>query len=190
MPPPDWGRHMIVPPGNFHPVGDPTRWGASVNQNLPLDVTASKLDGYISEQFISVQTRDPYSRSWAIAGTLTALGTLFSLPEFDNTAGTWSATLQITMGVAQVQMVHNINLRAVIAADAPFYRASDAGEAMFGPFALPLPFTVPFVIPGGLIGNSISICVRQDLRLAAPSAFPLAFATSLVVTPFAPGKGM
>lgn len=180
---------MITPPGHYKPVGDPTRWGAQIVQLIPAPATDAQAI-YQSEQFISAHTNDPYPRPWSLIGTLSAPNFMYSLP--DPAVGVapqideWSATLSLTLGTGQAQIVHNLNLRAIIDADSPFYRNSNAAEEMFATLGFRV---APFIVPGAIVANAISIRVIHTISFSAPAtAFPLT--TTVLLTPLAAGEGL
>src|SRR6266571_7387708 len=103
---PDWGRAKVVPPGLPSPLGDPTRWGSQALTLLPVTLVNA-----FSEQIVFAATRDAYSRSWSLLGTLT-------LPQATwNGAGAFPGgpfdlivALDITMGVGQAAIEQQIIL--------------------------------------------------------------------------------
>jgi hypothetical protein len=177
---PDWGRVGVKPPSAYKQLGDPTRWGAVVTQQVPL--TAGVQHVLPSGQIISAQCLDPYARNWSIVGTINS-----SLWVFPDGFGpvTWSCILNVVMGVGQNQIRHNINLRATVAADAPFYNDD--------PFVPPGLTTVTraFVIPGALVASAMSIQVTNVVQYLIPPLPPGdVIMTSLQIAPIAAGTGL
>ncbi len=183
---------MITPPGHYKPVGDPTRWGAAITQNI--GDLAGEVALITSEQFISAHTIDPYPRPWSIIGTVAAPPNMWSLANYPRSgsfpANLFTATLSCTLGTGQAQLTHNIDLRAVIDADAPFYRYSNPGDEMFSATGGVL--VLPFVIPGGaIIGNAIAIRASMGVWFgAATPNDPFQITTTVLLTPFAAGEGL
>lgn len=186
---PDWGRRGIEPPNKFSALGDPTRWGATVIQSIP-GLAPGVIRIEKSGQIVSAQCRDGYSRAWTLAGTLTVSdGTLIPL---DDGLGPfhpdgWVAAAVVSMGVGQLQIIHSFNLRAIVAADEPFYWNSDPSNPFYAnPFAGAVPVTLPFIMPGALVGNAINIQIFTGINGSAGTN-PVTFTTSLILNPFDPG---
>jgi hypothetical protein len=179
---PDWGRRGVSPPSHYKPLGDPTRWGAKVVQEVPLAAGQHILQ---SITIINAQCLDPYARQWSIVGTLAAGYGLWTFADGIGGPNTWASFIRVVMGVGQNQITHQINLRATVAADAPFY--VDDPFQPTGQYFL----TRAFVVPGSLIGSMLSIQVVNvvDYTLAQlPPGDQIA--TSLQVAPLAPGKDL
>lgn len=185
---PDWGRAGVTPPAQFGPLGDPTRWGATVVQTIPAIVLAAPFQGSVvqSGQILSVQCRDPYPRAWTIAGTLSvSIEELWLAPDA-NFASSWAAAAFVSMGVGQTQIMHTFNLRAIIEADSPYYWNSDITNPFFN--ATNAPRTRAFIIPGAVVGNAMSMQIVQSLHGPFLASLPaVTFTTTLLVTPFDPG---
>lgn len=179
MHPPDWDRWLVASQKSLAPAGDPTRWGATVVQTVQ---PTSDLQ-ILNSQVISANCRDSYSRVWSICGTISAPTGLWALPT-GIAANEWMPQMLVTMGVGQTQIVHNLNLRAIVDADAAVYLDGDSQFPTGGTF-----FRVrPFIIPGGIVANAISIQIVNAVRFvpAPGAAFPIA--TSVLVSPFAAGS--
>ncbi len=186
---PDWDRVLVDAGKKIVPLGDPTRWGAAVPTFLPATLGANQF----SEQIIMAQTRDAYSRSWAVVGALT-------LPQATwNVAGVFPAgpypivvALEIVMGVGQAQVTHDIILTCGLNAAVGLCNTQNAinGGPYMSTFGGPPNFdeSRPFAAIGSLIGNSISIRARYiggtNVGLPATSL------CTVLVTPFAPGMGL
>lgn len=189
---PDWGRVMVRGPNELQApqLGDPVRWGAEFRVAMP-QVLGTQVAR--SGQIVSAQCRDAYSRSWGIAGSLSYPAIIFALASPAVLSGLnpneWTAILSISMGVGQAQMIHNIDLRAVMAADRPFYRSSDQTMGgLIGPINLGTDNIIePFVIPGSLVANALSIQVVIVFNFAAAAPDPLPFVCNVQLTPFAAG---
>ncbi len=187
----DWGRYEYHSragdsTGKTHgPLGDPTRWGARVVQTP--DPTSIAVQGLISNQIIRAQCADTYPRPWSLIGTIEADKQLWDSPEDGSGGITWTSSLDVFMGVGQNTLIHRINVRAVVDADAPFYFDSDRLDAS----SPPTPFrTRAFIVPGGLIGNALSITVRNFVLLGAPVVSLTPIVTQLQITPFNAGTGL
>ena len=179
---PDWARAGIHPPNKFGPLGDPTRWGATVVQAMPA------IDGVVfrggilqSGQVVSAQCRDQYPRAWTIAGTIGAPAFAWLLPD-GFALNQFASALYVTMGQGQTQLVHNFNIRAIVSADAPFYWFSDF-QTPFGSEGLE---TRAFLIPGAVVGNAVNIQV-WNAYFSNVASDPFNFVTSVIISPFDPG---
>lgn len=185
---PDWDRYQVHSratdtTGKTHtPLGDPTRWGATAAVTSALVGTLQDLQ---SGQVLRVQCSDNYSRPWAAVGTLRAPIALWNagVPATPEVANLWIAMLVVHMGAGQNTIVHQIDLRAVIAADAPFYVDDD--QAFIAGFR-----QKAFVISGGLIANAMSISVRHVIRYFVIPANPEVVTTAVQLTPFNAGTGL
>lgn len=187
---PDWARAMVRPPGGMLPVGDASRWGAQ-------DLTVLAIDGAIHQtpQILQIQTRDPYARSWSLLGTLAMPTTAFAMANIE-------AVLQVTMGVGQAQILHEIelwlgsasaggpgglcyqqdSLHGGVYTGTAFLQANSAG--------VPTGYTPkPFAIVGGLIGQSIAVRARYG-ALGVNADLPAPIILSVIVTPYAAGQGL
>lgn len=184
---PDWGRMGITPPGQFpSPMGDPTRWGASV----PLQAPISGFPGrqiLRSGQIIQMQCRDQYPRTFSIVGTLEFPALINALPDGGGN-DQWGAALCVTMGVGQNQVQHNFNLRAILAADAPYYWNSD--QNLGGLIGLSSPFITPFVIPGAIVANAIAIQLIIGIILTVAPGINLDFRCNLQIGSLAAGQNL
>jgi hypothetical protein len=185
---PDWDRYNVTSraqdsTGQSHtPLGDPTRWGAVVNVTSQL---IGNLQDLQSPQILRVQCSDNYSRPWAAVGTLRAPIALWNagVPATPEVGNLWIAMLVVHMGVGQNTIVHQIDLRAVIAADAPFYVDDD--QAVIAGFR-----QKAFVISGGLIGNAMSVNVRHVIRYFVQPTDPEVITTAVQLTAFNAGTGL
>src|SRR5262245_18174825 len=173
---PDWGRFGIKPPDAFLKVGDPTRWGTTILQPVPF--TSVGPHRLVTEQSIQIACRDGYARNWSIVGTVGANSNLWSFTDGLGVVGagplTWSCYISVRMGVAMNTIVHNINLRATIDADAPFYIDSPTAIAEAPPIppsAVNRQYTSrvrPFVVPGSVCANQISVQIVNIVEYALP----------------------
>jgi len=190
---PDWGRVGAVPPAHsISPLGDATRWGAV--DATPMVIGEETQSG----QIVLVQTRDPYPRSWSLLGVLSMPAPLL----FSGTLAS-EAVLQVTMGVGQVQILHEISLWLRNNSGVNSGLCFDQNSLNGGPYTgqnyfannplqnnLPLAYTPqPFAIIGGLIGQSIGIRVRYG-ALGVDAELPAPVYLSLIVTPYAAGSGL
>ena len=185
MSPPDWDRVRVTSdqkPGP--PLGTPLRWGASVAMPVSSDAGIFFQE---SPQIIQVDCADPYPRAWTVLGSIQADSDLWAYGQgaFINS---YQPMLEVTMGVGQARVVHNFNLRAIIDADAPFYFQGQGGASFFGSGRQ---LSKPFLIPGAVVGQSISMRVAHLLQNLAPvvPAFNPAI-MSVILTPFQPGSGL
>ena len=188
---PDWARAGVGQmSGKIGPLGDPTRWGASILQRVPF--TGPGPFTIVSQQIIAVACQDGYARNWSLAGTLGAPAGFWAFPESPG-ANTWSAFATITMGVGQNSLVHNINLRACVNADAPFYGDSPPSTWNAPPFTTPAGQlrNRPFIVPGAIVANQISILITQIVEYTLP---PLpdgdAILTTIQIAPIMAGTGL
>lgn len=187
---PDWGRAMVHPPGHLKPVGDATRWGAQ-------DSTVLAIDGQIHQtaQILQVQTRDAYARSWSLIGVLAMPTTVFAVANVE-------ATLQVTMGVGQAQMTHEIELwLGSASAGGPGGLCYQQDSLHGGPYTgttflapnsagVPVGYTPkPFAIIGGLIGQTIAVRARYGI-LGVDADLPAPILLTVIVTPYAAGEGL
>lgn len=184
---PDWDRFGIKPPNHFEKVGDPRRWGASIV--TPIQDFAS----INTPQILSITTRDGYSRSWSVLGTLglpldlwgTAIADLVFI------------RLEITMGVGQAQIVHLINLLGPNpATGAPGVTGlcltqywKNGGPYVGIPEGLS-PQQRAFAIVGGLSGQSISIRALYTIGATGSPNLPSTSLLTLIANPYAAGEGL
>lgn len=180
VPPPDWDRYVMPQPPSGPPVGDPTRWGAQLDTLIP----ATGLQ--TSTQILSATTRDGYSRSWSLIGSLSLH------PDLWVAAAGIVVDLDIAMGVGQAV----INQRLAL-----FYagQASSLCNAQYLPNGGPyesIPSTSPssgatlltrsFAAIGALIGQSINIRARYTVAAVFP-ALPETSTITLILAPYAAG---
>lgn len=199
---PDWGRVLIPPQGGIKAVGDANRWGAQ--QSTPLAAAAPTV---VTPQILQVTTRDSYSRSWSLMGTL-------SLPTV-----TWDyldtgvlgvnqgilVELQISMGVGQSQVTHVIYLANPTGTNAAGATTPAGGLCLAqnwfrgGPYGTILEDagggiiveSRPFAMVGALIGQSISIRARYfNTTPGTTPGLPTTSRIGLIVTPYAAGEGL
>lgn len=190
---PDWGRNQVNTATQVAPVGASTMWGAQLTVPVIADNVARR---YESTQIITAACKDSYSRPWSLVGSLRyppgMSGMLDCLGSPAPGPDEWCAVLIVSMGVGQVQVVHNINLRATIAAQAPFY-ATEA-QTLFTASVLPASVvdSVPFVIGAdALVGNVLMARLMLAARLTSPPLpASVQIGISLAVTPFAAGTGL
>lgn len=189
---PDWGRYKVTGPGHPAPVGDPTVWGKQIF--VPLSDAAPIVN---TQQILQIATRDGYSRSWSLFGTL-------SLPTITWDTAKFIVELQISMGVGQIQINHAILLLF------PAGQALGGASALAGGLCLTQnwffggPYnTIPedggagtvesraFAIVGGLVGQSISVRARYINQTTAPTpGLPTSSRLGLIVAPYAAGEGL
>lgn len=182
---PDWARFGISPPNKFSALGDPTRWGAAAVLNTPV------IDGVIvtgsveqSGQILTAQCRDGYSRAWTMAGTIAApAGLALGFPDGAG-LDQWALAAYVSMGVGQTAIAHSFNLRAINAADQPFYWNSDLSTPFFQG-AVPV-LTLPFIIPGAMVGSTMNVQIVQSFFASTPQP-SYRVTVSLIVTPFDSG---
>lgn len=183
MPDPDWARYVMPqqqPGPHLPPVGDPTRWGAQLDTIIP----AAGLQS--STQILSAVTRDGYSRSWSLVGTLSLH------PDLWVAAAGIIVDLDIAMGVGQAVISQRIAL---------FYagQASSLCNAQYLPNGGPyeaIPTTSPttgttllarsFAAIGALVGQSINIRARYTVAAVFP-ALPESSNITLMIAPYAAG---
>jgi hypothetical protein len=180
---PDWERYKVTAKGVNAPVGDPIRWGVQIFTPVPAvtNVTAAA---------ISVSTRDGYSRSWSMLGTLTLPNSVWS-------SATSYVALDCTMGVGQVQLTQSIVLllgaggptgglcrQQNVSNGGPYFAVAEPHPGVAG-----LDDTYPFAIIGGLVGQSLSVRVNYALPVATPD-LPTISRLTLVVAPYAAGEGL
>lgn len=195
---PDWGRVLVPPGSQIQPVGDPTRWGAQGLTLLPVPAVFSVSTA--GTQIIQAATKDGYSRSWALVGTL-SLPTLL----WDDLATNTIVTLQIQMGVGQAQVLHEIELIAGIGLMTGATKkglCASQDEANGGPYraylSAPLSSvagvtdtTRGFAAIGALVGATINIRASyRSTSLAYPAVYPCQSQINLLLTPFAAGHGL
>jgi hypothetical protein len=188
---PDWGRVGARPPNQFEKVGDPTRWGATDRTNIVVNAFNQS-----SSQVLQIVTRDPYARSWALLGTL-------SMPVSVWTTAQMIASLVVTEGVGQIQLVQEIALwigpgsaggpggivyqqdslngGVYLVSDVFFVQNSAGVQIAYQ--------TRAFAIVGGLVGQSIAIRGKYGTIGANPD-LPSPALLSLIATPFAAGEGL
>jgi hypothetical protein len=157
--------------GSMLPVGDPTRWGATVTTAFrEVDPFATYQQLY-SEQILQLTALDRYSRGWSLTGVL-------SLPPsvWDNAAGTYpdpsgaglisiNVLLEIVSGVGQSRLTQHILLAA--SGNPTLGLCNQQAAVNGGPYGqvdLPTdgaPFTNqrwrPFAAVGALVANNVSI---------------------------------
>lgn len=181
---PDWDRVMARPPAAHSALGDPVRWGATVSQTIEFGSLAPNR-GAINQsgQIIQAQCRDSYPRAWTIIGTLSAPAGVVTLPD-GAALDQWAAVMSVSMGVGQSQVVHNFNLRQIIASDAQWYWNSNTGDEIFGTGGN---VVRPFIVPGAIVGGTVAISIIQSLFSSTVGDFFATFQTTLAITPFDPG---
>lgn len=185
---PDWGRALVPPASVVQPVGDPTRWGASGITLLSAPGTGE----VFATQIIQAATRDGYSRSWSLNGSL-------SLPaDLWNYAFT-SVALEIQMGVGQAQVLHKISLFEGTPVGGLCYTQYFPNGGPYLAYSTPTLSTVGgtidrtrcFAAIGALIGSTINIRAVYTIGAAgAPAVFPTRSQINLVLSPFAAGHGL
>lgn len=173
----------VVPPDHhLSALGDATRWGATIVQNMrAFDGVIDRGDILSTDQVLSVSCRDQYPRAWTIIGSLSAPAFLWTLPD-GIAVGQFASALAVTMGVGQTQLVQTFNLRAIISADAPYYWFSEY-NTWFGGEAYE---TRAFIMPGAVVGNKVNMRMINAFFFDAPSA-AFDFTTTLMIVPFSPG---
>jgi hypothetical protein len=185
---PDWDRVLVTAGKKSIPLGDPTKWGSQIP--TPLDVTLTET---FSDQIVFAQTKDAYSRSWAIIGTLT-------LPQATwNDPGVFPAgpfpiivALEVQMGVGQATVLHEIILSCGNNPTVGLCNTQNAinGGPYLSSFAAAPDFleTRPFAAIGALVGNQINVRARYIGGLN--TGLPTTAVITALVTPFAPGVGL
>jgi hypothetical protein len=190
MMPPDWERYKVAPAGHVMHVGDPTRWGAQAVTPLndALLAAAPFGIGVSSGQLLQVQTRDGYSRSWSMLGTLSLPGL-----QWNAVGASMSVELELVMGVGQAQITHRIVLFSAFTTPysglcmtqhrsqgGPYDGTSDSASGTEAR---------AFAIIGGLVGQSISAqCLYGGSTPVA--GLPATSRIALIVTPYAAGEGL
>lgn len=185
---PDWDRVLVDAGKKIGPLGDPTKWGSQV----PTVLDAALIQKF-SEQIVMVQTRDAYSRSWALLGSLT-------LPQATwNAAGAFPAgpfpivvAVEVVMGVGQAQVTHDLILTCGLNANVGLCNTQNAinGGPYLSTFGGPPDFleTRPFAAIGALVGNVIN--VRARYIGGTNVGLPTTSICTALVTPYAPGAGL
>jgi hypothetical protein len=191
VPDPDWGNVLVHPQSKKAPVGDPTRWGALDSVQIVENAFAQS-----SAQVIQIQTRDSYSRGWSVIGTLS-----MPVSVWDGVAAVL-ASINVSMGVGQVQVMHKICLWSgggAVGAPGGLCYTQDLQNG--GPYFNPDPVldtingvviaykTRAFCVIGGLVGQSISI-VGEYGTLGANPDLPAPARLALIATPYAAGTGL
>jgi hypothetical protein len=185
---PDWERFGIHPPGAFMPVGNPTRWGAQLTTQL------ADFSTQATPQILSMSTRDGYSRSWTLLGTLGLSSSLWGTALADIVI----VRLEITMGVGQAQITHSIVL---LGPDTTTFLPGGSGLCITqywrngGPYYAIPEGTSPqqqraFAIVGGLTGQSISVRAVYQIGATGSPALPSPSVLSLLLNPYAAGEGL
>jgi hypothetical protein len=156
-------------------------------------VLPANLVQQFSQQIIFVQTRDAYSRSWALIGQLT-------LPQAAwNAAGTFPAgpfgmivALEVVQGVGQTQVTQDIIL---MCGNNPLVGLCNTQNAINGgpylsTFGGPPNFdeSRPFSAIGALVGNNIN--VRARYIGGTNVGLPTTSLCSAIITPYAAGLGL
>jgi hypothetical protein len=190
---PDWERYKVTKDGTNAPVGDPTRWGAQVFTPLH-DLFPTE---FVTPQILQLATRDGYSRSWSLIGTLT-------MPTATWNGASSQCLLDLTLGVGQIQIAQSIVLYdagnpSAVPPLAPGGLCRTQHSTLGGPYASILENNPAsnanesrsFAIVGGLIGQSISIRARYQNSGFPPTAgFPTTARLCMIVTPYAAGEGL
>lgn len=184
---PDWGRVLVTSQGSSGgpPLGDPTRWGAVVRQNVPAGLAGGTIYELESEQVIQVACTDRFARTWSLIGTLLANNLFWSAGNVGIEVASWICYARVRMGVAQATMLHNLNITALANAQDPFYFSPEISSL------LPVPvLTKAFLAENALIGNNISIQFVNRFLLAAPLPEPAFFEMTMQIAPHAAGTGL
>jgi hypothetical protein len=179
---PDWGRYKVDQPGKLMPVGDPTKWGAQ-----DISVITSQVIFQPTRTILAVSTRDGYSRSWGLLGTLAMPVNLWAAGR------NVFAALECSMGVGQALVTHQICLYAGVTT--PGGLCATQNYAQGGPYLAPVAIadggvqyqTFAFSAIGALVGQSISI---RALYLMFGADLPAPIKLNLILTPFAAGEGL
>jgi hypothetical protein len=185
---PDWGRVRVDTKKMGTPLGDPTKWGSDV----PTLLEAALVEVF-SAQIVFAQTRDAYSRSWAVVGQLTLPQATWNAPGiFPGGPFSLTVALEIVMGVGQTTIKHNIIL---MCGNNPLVGLCNTQNAINGgpylaTFGGPPNFdeSRPFAAIGALIGNNLN--VRARYIGGTNDGLPATSNCSAIVTPFAPGIGL
>lgn len=199
VPPVDWDRYKVHGSGGGDsgvPVGDPTRWGVELLTPLT-DAPATVL----TPQILQMSTRDGYSRSWSMLGTLSLPTVLWDANEL-GPGQQILVELQIGLGVGQSTINHAILLVSPIGFTVTKPSVPAGGLCMQQNWSNGGPYNTlfdsgagnesrPFAIIGGLIGKSISVRARYTTFAPQPiTGLPAASRLALIVTPYAAGEGL
>jgi hypothetical protein len=189
--PPDWGRAGVHGmSGKIGPLGDPTRWGAALFQQVPFNSAGPHT--LESAQIIAAACQDGYARNWSIIGVVGTTAAVWAM--LDGTGpDTWRSSLSVRLGASQNTIVHNVNLRATIDADAPFY--NDSPPITAPSLVPPAPGVIlrvrAYVIPGAFVANVLSVQVVNIVEYILP---PLpdgdAIYTAIQIAPIMAGSGL
>ncbi len=191
----DWERSQVSSRAQvqdarqFTGLGDPTRWGAE--ESVAVTVANSIANPKYTQQLVRMQALDPYPRNWQLIGHVELSGPM--LEELLATPSTeqpkWVATLEITMGIGQAIVLHRVNLRALL------LLALGATPPTLNTNAWYLPeyngdrFRVAWVLPGGVVGRTVS--VRAAFAVAGGGeddlALPQSISVACALSPFAAG---
>jgi hypothetical protein len=182
---PDWNRYLVRGQAAAH-VGDPTRWGAQVETLIPATGEVT------STQVLAASTRDAYSRSWALLGTLELPAELWNAA----IAGVGvSVSLDVSVGVGQTLLTQRLSL---FEASGPLatgglcetqYLPRTAGQGPYLAINTANGLTRSFAAIGALVGQSINIRARYSIA-AVFASLPARSLLSVIVCPFAAGEGL
>jgi hypothetical protein len=201
---PDWDRYIVdaggagkIPlAGKQVPLGDPTRWGSQVVTQLPASFLFSSNSELFTDQLVTARTRDGYSRSWAVIGTLTLPQVIWNGPgPYPGSPFTLMVSLEITMGVGQAELTQEIvlmrgsnptvglcNTQSALNGG-PYISTFGNADGFDGRFE-----TRGFAAIGALIGNNINI--RAHYYGGNGDGLPNPSTIVTIVTPYAPGEGL
>jgi hypothetical protein len=163
-------------------LGDPTRWGSTVDT-----VVATNVVPVFSHQVVRVQAADAYPRNWQMTGTLDISSEMYGSLTTDLQ---WTAYLEILQGQGQAQVLQWVNLRALmdLAVTPSLVATGESWYVPAGGSAGPR-VTVPWVLPGGLVANVLN--VRAVYQISgegeAPISIPQTLSLTALVSCFAAG---
>jgi len=173
-------------------LGDPTRWGGEVTKSFP---TIAQGENW-SDQFLQATTRDTFSRSWSLVGTLYMTTTAWSqVSAWPPAAPPYFVMLEILQGVGQKTITQELLLApgspAAFTA-APYGLCWQQSAEFGGPYA---PRVEPsgtiqgrsFAAIGALIGHNISVRMHLvNFSLAGNESARL----EALLTPYDAGAGV
>lgn len=193
---PDWERSLVSSraveqdDAQHTGLGDPTRWGAETT------LTAASVGATVwSPQLLRVQAHDAYPRNWQITGTVQTAAALvsniYAVQLVENTPVNWTAFLELEMGIGQAVVRHWVNLRGLISlALAPSLLPQ--ARNFYYPVGGPDTFTLPWILPGGVVARSLAARIGVQLISAGESTLdtPQRFDIAASCSPFAVGHDL
>jgi hypothetical protein len=203
---PDWDRYLVTADTDrgrtdLLPVGDPTRWGATVlTEFVDQGGGAGSFGELYTPQILNLGPVDRYSRGWSLTGTVQ-----MDTSVWDIVGGTYpdptlagfisiNVLLEIVSGVGQARMTQLILLAA---SGNPTLGLCNQQAAVnngpYGQLALPSPdnafgaqLSRPFAAIGAIVGNHVSV---RGLYQYAANEYHVATLT-VIATPIAAGSGL